>query len=121
MDETLIRATLSLKNQPDFDHIAYINKGKNAVQIFVKVRPYMKEVLRQLRGHFELILYTSGSRSYANAILKQVIESDDDFFDYVLTRENCLYDKENKVTVKDLAILQGERDLKDTIIVDNCY
>jgi TFIIF-interacting CTD phosphatase-like protein len=80
----------------------------------------MKEVLRQLRSSFELILFTSGSRSYANAIIKQVIESDDDFFDFVMTRENCLYDSLNKLTVKDLDILLGNRDMKDIIIVDNC-
>jgi CTD small phosphatase-like protein 2 len=95
-------------------------RGSSEVLIYVKTRPYLKEVLRELRKEFELILFTSGSRAYANAIINEVIEENDDFFDYVITREHCLVDKKNGITVKDLDILMGNRQIKDIIIVDNC-
>lgn len=53
-----------------------------------------------------------------------MIEADDDFFDYVLTREHCLFDRQNNLTIKDLRLLLGNRDMKDIILVDNtskCY
>lgn len=90
----------------------------------MKSRPYLKEILRELRKEFELVLFTSGSRAYATSMISEVIEENDDFFDYVLTREHCLVDKKNGITVKDLEILMGNRNLKDIVIVDNsakCY
>lgn len=120
MDETLIKASLSLKQVPNYDKIITIMKGTLEVQVYVKTRPYLKEVLRVLRENFELILFTSGSWAYATAILNEVIEENDDFFDYVITREHCLLDRANSITVKDLQILLGNRHIKDIIIVDNC-
>lgn len=45
-------------------NICYIN-----LQAYVKFRPYLFEMLDQLNPHFELILYTSGERFYANAVM----------------------------------------------------
>ena len=69
MDETLIKATLNLKQVPNFNAMATLYKGSNGVQIYIKTRPFMKDVLRQLRSRFELILFTSGSKPYASCIL----------------------------------------------------
>jgi Dullard-like phosphatase family protein len=124
MDETLIRANLNPKVDEKFDYNIALHYKRQDIKVGVHVRPFLKEVLRQLRYNFELILFTSGTRSYARAILNSVIESDEDFFDHVITREHCLYDTDSKITIKDLNILLGSRSLKNVIIVDNsskCY
>ena len=41
------------------------------------------------------------------------------FFDHVLSRQQCLFIYEHSVYVKDLMILLGERTLEDIVIVDN--
>lgn len=120
MDETLIKAHLNEKSSPLYDKAVSVMRGTSEIQIYVKTRPYLKETLRELRKEFELILFTSGSRAYANAIINEVIEENEDFFDYVITREHCLVDRKNGLTVKDLEILMGNRAIKDIIIVDNC-
>jgi TFIIF-interacting CTD phosphatase-like protein len=62
----------------------------------------MKQVLRELMEHFELILFTSGSKPYAKAIITEVIEDEHKYFSHIITRESCLYDKSKNVSVKDL-------------------
>lgn len=45
------------------------NNYKINLQAYVKFRPYLFDMLDQLNPHFELILYTSGERFYANAVM----------------------------------------------------
>eukprot|EP00350_Pseudokeronopsis_sp_OXSARD2_P003994 CAMPEP_0170560130 /NCGR_PEP_ID=MMETSP0211-20121228/47172_1 /TAXON_ID=311385 /ORGANISM="Pseudokeronopsis sp., Strain OXSARD2" /LENGTH=159 /DNA_ID=CAMNT_0010873971 /DNA_START=698 /DNA_END=1177 /DNA_ORIENTATION=- len=120
MDETLIKASLCEKGILKYDKMLPVVKGNSEVLIYAKKRPFMKQFLRELRNSFELILFTSGSRAYANAILREVIEENENFFDYVISREHCLVDRRNGFTVKDLNLLMFNRKLKDIIIVDNC-
>ena len=48
------------------------------------MRPGLKEVLKELKNHFELILFTSSSKIYCDGILKNVIECDEKLFDHKL-------------------------------------
>jgi len=63
MDETLLKASINPKKPPEkFDSIVKMKSfDRPDANIYVKIRPYLKEVLRQLKHHFEMILYTSGS------------------------------------------------------------
>ncbi|MFS8159560.1 MAG: NIF family HAD-type phosphatase [Candidatus Roizmanbacteria bacterium] len=48
------------------------------------MRPGLKDVLRELKKHFELILFTSSTKTYCEALIKNVIENEEEFFDYKL-------------------------------------
>ena len=65
-------------NNPDFDRL----------QIYIVLRPGLKEVLRELRKHFEIIMFTSSSKVYCEGILKTVIEVGEQFFDYRLYKNS---------------------------------
>lgn len=93
------------------------------------MRPGLKEVLRELKQHFELILFTSSSRIYCDGILKNVIESDGEvFFDHKLFKTHLVppkiynmasrFHKDNSL-IKNLDILMSGRNLSDMVIVDN--
>jgi TFIIF-interacting CTD phosphatase-like protein len=56
--------------------------------MFISMRPGLKEVLRELKAHFELILFTSSSKVYCDGILKNVIESEETFFDHKLFKNH---------------------------------
>ena len=43
--------------------------------MYISLRPGLKEVLRELKKHFELIMFTSSSKIYCDGIMRNVIES----------------------------------------------
>jgi TFIIF-interacting CTD phosphatase-like protein len=85
-------------------------------------------MLKELRKHFELILFTSSSRIYCDGILKNVIESKEKYFDHKLFKNHLSpprsttiaykFKKENTL-IKNLDILLCGRSLSDTILIDN--
>jgi TFIIF-interacting CTD phosphatase-like protein len=61
------------------------------VQIFISMRPGLKAFLRELKKHFELILFTSSSRIYCDGILRNVIENDGEtFFEHKLFKNHLM-------------------------------
>ena len=77
-------------------------------------------MLDALRTNFELILYTCGTASYAQAFSESVEKNGGKkYFDHVLSLQHCLYSMENEIYIKDLKILEEGRSLKDIVIVDN--
>jgi TFIIF-interacting CTD phosphatase-like protein len=42
------------------------------------------------------------------------------FFSYLLSFKECLYSRDNEIHLKDLKILESNRNLSDIVIVDNC-
>ena len=80
------------------------------------LRPGLENFLEIIRNYYEIIIFTSGTRDYADKIL-DVIEhkKKEKFFDGRLYREHTTYIG-NKY-IKDLAKIG--RDLSKTIIVDN--
>ena len=86
-------------------------------------------MLRELKKHFELIIFTSSSRIYCDGILKNVIESDGEtFFDHKLFKNHLVppkiynpasrFHKDNTL-IKNLDILQSGREMSDIVIIDN--
>jgi TFIIF-interacting CTD phosphatase-like protein len=67
----------------DFD-----DPGQSTKDIYLSFRPYLFEMLAALKKNFELILFTAGFDVYAKTIMK-VLELNDTYFDYVITRDNC--------------------------------
>ena len=62
--------------------------GHQSKEIYISFRPYLFEMLKILKKNFELILFTAGYDVYAKTIMK-VLEMDETYFDYVITRDNC--------------------------------
>ena len=95
--------------------LIHIPKGK---KIFysksVIFRPGLIDFLRNLKEFYELIIFTSGLKKYADEVINY-IEKDEKYFSYRLYRENAIIKNNNYY--KDLSILG--RDLKKIIIIDD--
>jgi RNA polymerase II subunit A small phosphatase-like protein len=81
--------------------------------VYVAKRPGVDEFLTEMAKHYEIVIYTASLNKYADPLLdlldpNRVIRTR-------LFRESCVYHEGNYV--KDLSLLN--RDLADTIIIDN--
>lgn len=80
------------------------------------LRPGLEEFLEELKNYFEIIVFTSGTKDYAETILNIIEQkSNSKYFDGLLYREHTTLI--GKKYIKDLSKLG--RDLSRTIIVDN--
>ncbi len=93
-----------------------VKKG-TFVEISIFIRPHIKECLKRLKEHYEIVLFTASYKGYADAILNH-IDPDNQLFDYRLYRDHCIQFYNNAFLVKDLRIIRN-RDLKDIVLVDN--
>jgi len=78
------------------------------------VRPGVKDFLQEMKKYFEIIIFTSSPKSYADNILDK-IDVNGEFFKYRLYRRHAIY--ENGDCVKKLSMIG--RDLKKIVFVDN--
>jgi len=85
--------------------------------MYLKLRPYLKEFLKDMQDYYELIVYTSADKDYADEII-DFIESDRQYFAHRLYNSQCLI-KENLYVFKELDLLCYNRNLKNILIVDN--
>jgi len=115
LDETLILAT---NKKPLFNDtiITYYSRGV-PIKIYVKLRPFLKEFLEDMQEFYELIIYTSADKAYADAII-DYIERNGQYFSHRLYKDQCII-KEDKYLFKNLEILCGNRNLYDIVLVDN--
>jgi CTD small phosphatase-like protein 2 len=100
LDETLISLDRNKVNQN--------NKG------ILKFRPGLLKFLSKIKKFYEIIVFTSGTKEYADQII-DVIENDEKFFDFRLYREHTLF--YNNEFIKDISRIG--RPLDKIIIVDN--
>ena len=94
------------------ENLVYIPKGTNNIYL----RPYLKDFLQNISEFYELLVFSSGIRSYADQII-DFIENEEKFFDYRLYRENANY--YNKSYYLDINKLG--RDLKRIVVIDNHF
>ena len=80
----------------------------------LKMRPGLFNFLKKVKKKYELIVFTAGTKEYADPIL-DIIEKKEKFFTKRLYRQHTVY-KDN-IYIKDLSKLG--RDLSKVIIVDN--
>jgi Dullard-like phosphatase family protein len=113
LDETLIHADLDY-NFENHDVVLESTECDEAVPLFQ--RPCLFEFLNFAKNNFEVILFTSSCKEYADTILKH-IDPDNSIFSHRLYRESCVY-LEPGIYIKDLRIL-ANRDLKDVVLIDN--
>eukprot|EP00545_Synedropsis_sp_CCMP1620_P009638 CAMPEP_0119011960 /NCGR_PEP_ID=MMETSP1176-20130426/5989_1 /TAXON_ID=265551 /ORGANISM="Synedropsis recta cf, Strain CCMP1620" /LENGTH=386 /DNA_ID=CAMNT_0006964845 /DNA_START=887 /DNA_END=2047 /DNA_ORIENTATION=+ len=111
LDETLVHS--SFRAVPGADFVIPVQIEDVVHFVYVAKRPGVDEFLVEMAKHYELVIYTASLNKYADPLLDlldthNVIRSR-------LFRESCVYYEGNYV--KDLSLLN--RDLKDSIIVDN--
>ena len=78
------------------------------------VRPGVKEFLEEMVNYFEIVIFTSSPKNYADNILDK-IDINNEFFSYRLYRKHVIYENGNSVKRLDLI----GRDLKKIVFVDN--
>ena len=78
------------------------------------LRPGARDFLKEVSKYYEIIIFTSSPKKYADKILNK-IDIDGDLISYRLYRPHVLY--ENGKSVKNLNLIG--RDLTKTIFVDN--
>ena len=100
LDETLIHS-FTLNNNND--------------QTFY-VRPFCFEFLNELSTFYEIIIFTAGTKEYAEPIINQLDKSNK-IISHKLYREHLSYDDGNGNGLKDLSKIG--RDLDKIIIIDN--
>eukprot|EP00347_Sterkiella_histriomuscorum_P012678 403367647 len=109
-DETLAKVSMNKNNIPEHAETVDI-LTKNSVQsIYIVLRPGLKEILRELREHFEIVMFTSSSRVYCQGILRAVIETEgEEFFDYRLFKDSLIQRPGRNYYIKNLDILLKNR------------
>ena len=111
LDETLVHSSFTpfQKNdiilEVDFDGVIY--------NIYVLIRPYAEEFLKNVSKYFEVVVFTASISKYASPLLD--ILDKDKSIKHRLFRDNCTF--VDGIFRKELKKLN--RCLKDLIIVDN--
>jgi CTD small phosphatase-like protein 2 len=114
LDETLITTIAVDASKPDkVVKVTSVNGSRN---LNLKIRPYAKQFLENLKEHFEIIIFTASTADYASAIINE-LDPTRDSVSYILDRKYCLQTQLGNY-IKDLRILKN-RKLKDIVIVDN--
>ena len=112
LDETLVHSCFIPFNIPS-DLIIQIELENKIQEIYVLIRPYVKEFLESMSKLYEIVVFTASISKYANALLN--IIDNKKYCIFRLFREHCTLI--NSTFIKDLSLLG--RDMKDIIIVDN--
>ena len=98
----------------DLDETLIHCKNEDESGFMIQFRPGLIEFLKIMKNTCELILFSFGTSSYVESVVKE-IEKNEKFFEYVLDRNHGIYDNGN--CIKDLNMLN--RDLKNVIIIDD--
>lgn len=111
LDETLVHS--SFQPVPSAHYVIPVTIDGMVHNVFVIKRPGVDDFLKRLSEHYEILVYTASLAKYADPLLDKL-----DVHKVIcnrLFRENCVFHDGHYV--KDLSLLN--RDLKQTIIVDN--
>ena len=87
------------------------------IKFGINKRPYLYEFLRELKKHFQVIVFTASGKNYQQSIM-EYIDPDHKLFDAAFNRESCIQTMED-LFLKDLRIFEGSRDIKKIVLVDN--
>lgn len=120
LDETLVHCEDAKKKGDEIITIVIPNGRKIEVgltlyQTAIFIRPYAREILKELSKHFELIVFTASHKGYADKVI-DLLDPEQKYISHRLFREHCFKTKQG-VYVKDLRILN--RRLERVVLVDN--
>ena len=113
MDETLIHTNEVMVRGYELKVPFKSVQGK-VVSGYVHVRPYAKEILKNLSKHFDIFVFMAGNQCYADPILDHI--DPERVIKHRLYRESCTM-VGNQLFVKDLRIFG--RKLENIVLVDN--
>lgn len=116
LDETLIHSDLNSKYESSDAIISLKLEDESESSFSILIRPYTNEFLQYTSENFNLVLFTAGIKSYADAIV-DYLDPENKYFSLRLYRDSCI--NFNNFFIKDLSIINSF-DLKDMIIIDNC-
>jgi len=111
LDETLVHS--SFKPVEGADFIVPVKIDGITHKVYVRVRPYCNEFLRETAKYWEMVIFTASLSKYADPLLDMLDK--ENTIQHRLFREHCVLHGGNYV--KDLTKLG--RKLKNQIIVDN--
>ncbi|XP_051957741.1 CTD small phosphatase-like protein 2 isoform X1 [Xyrauchen texanus] len=112
LDETLVFSSLNMIN--DAEHTFNTRFQDHKYKVYLILRPYVKEFLQAMTKHFEMFVYTSAKKEYAEKIV-DILDPNKKLFRHRLYQDDCACVLGHYI--KDLSVL--ERDLSKTVILDN--
>jgi len=115
LDETLIHSDFSCKFQ-SHDFVYEGTVGGKHCSLGINFRPGIESFLDYLSRNFEVVLFTSSIKEYADKVL-QIIDPRNAFFSYRLYRESC-FNVVPGLKSKDLRIISN-RNIDDIFLIDN--
>ena len=114
LDETLIHTNNNHHQKCDVVIDMSFPDGQRS-RAGVNIRPYVREVLLELRKHCEIIVFTASHKDYMEPIINY-IDPYKEIFDFMFHRESCV--QHYGLFLKDLRIFQN-RDLSQMVLIDN--
>jgi RNA polymerase II subunit A-like phosphatase len=98
LDQTIIHATIDPTigewqndpNNPNYEalkDVYHFVLPDSATVYYIKLRPGVREFLKEINQYYELHIYTMGTRSYANAIAKIIDPTSEYFGNRILSRD----------------------------------
>ncbi|KAG5850841.1 CTD small phosphatase-like protein 2 isoform X1 [Anguilla anguilla] len=112
LDETLVFSSLSMIENAEHTFHTYFQDHE--YKVFMVLRPHVKEFLQRMSKIFEMFVYTSAKKEYAEKIL-ETLDPQKKLFRHRLYQEDCACVFGHYI--KDLDVL--ERDLSKTVVLDN--
>ena len=112
LDETLIHSEFQ-KPRKRHDFTIKVDIEGVFADVYVFVRPYVKEFITKMAILYELVIFTAALPNYANAIIDKLPNSM--LISHRLYRHHC-FKSGREVYIKEMKKLG--RDLKDIIILD---
>jgi Dullard-like phosphatase family protein len=116
LDETLVHSDFDYEFT-DHDVSLNLNTPDEDIIIPLFLRPGLKDFLTFAKNNFELVLFTSSCKEYADTIINY-LDPSNEIFSHRIYRDSCVY-IEPGIYIKDLRIF-ANKDLKDMVIIDNC-
>ncbi|KAJ8278668.1 hypothetical protein COCON_G00057340 [Conger conger] len=112
LDETLVFSSLNMIENAEHTFHTYFQDHE--YKVFMILRPHVKEFLQSMSKIFEMFVYTSAKKEYAEKIL-ETLDPQKKLFRHRLYQEDCACVLGHYI--KDLDVL--ERDLAKTVVLDN--
>lgn len=115
LDETLVHSDFNFFYNPDVILKVGIDDDdpNTKCDVYVSVRPGVKDFLYQLSSYYEIVFFTASCESYAKPLMNYL--DDKKVVSHKFFRKNCT--EQEGVYIKDLAKL--EKDLRNVVLLDN--
>ncbi|KRX07565.1 HAD-like domain [Pseudocohnilembus persalinus] len=115
LDETLIHCNENVNMPHDVQLSIKFPQGE-VIDAGINVRPFAREILRELSKEYEIVIFTASHQCYAKAVIEH-LDPKKEFVHHKFFREHCIQTPQG-VYIKDLRIF-ADRKLEDLVLVDN--